>query len=298
MRVETRAGNNGLWADMNKSSHRSNPFRRQPQTRTAAILRLSDTTNHHFLEINYYFVWKVKKHREREKKQCSSNGIPWMESTEIATQVLVCERSSVEIKHFHWDLWWAAGYLYIHLISHLRRRMKAARRQRFREEESDANSTGASHPNSFNKLFTECDSESEYRSVSIVPPSSDWFHLQCDKLEVLKIGTPGVTLAIWFTFSSAGVDGFFLSPARQAARQPHTRSKGRDCYGKRRLKGKECQVTRELTRGNSSAERSATCRRGRSRIYRVYKLNLNLDVPGCFSLYYVVYLQIWCVVWF
>lgn len=194
MRVETRAGNNGLWADMNKSSHRSNPFRRQPQTRTAAILRLSDTTNHPFLEINYYFVWKVnkKKNREREKKQCSSNGIPWMEgggwmrdggmhplphlpifpSTEIASQVLVCEQNSVEVKHFQWDLWWAAGYLYIHLISHLRGQMKAARRQHFQEEESGGNSTGASHPNSLNKLFTERDSESEYGSVSIVPPSS------------------------------------------------------------------------------------------------------------------------------
>lgn len=36
--VETRAGNNGLRADINKSSHRSNPFRRQSQTRIAAIL--------------------------------------------------------------------------------------------------------------------------------------------------------------------------------------------------------------------------------------------------------------------
>lgn len=51
--------------------------------------------------------------------------------------------------------------------------MKAARRQHFQEEEeSDGNSTGASRPNSLNKLFTERDSESEYGSVSIVPPSS------------------------------------------------------------------------------------------------------------------------------
>lgn len=58
---------------MNKSSHRSNPLRRQPQTRTAAILRLSDTTNHPFLEINYYFVWKVKKKKKNTERERKSN---------------------------------------------------------------------------------------------------------------------------------------------------------------------------------------------------------------------------------
>lgn len=85
-------------------------------------------------------------------------------------------------------------------------------------------------PTSLHKLFTERDSESEYRSFSLSLICR--FHLHWDKLKVLKIGKPQETLIIWFTFSSANLGGFSLSPAQQTTRQPHTKGKGRGCYGK------------------------------------------------------------------
>lgn len=50
---------------------------------------------------------------------------------------------SVQIKHFQWGLWWAAGS--VHLISNLRGQMKAAWQQHFQEESDGSSVTGASH---------------------------------------------------------------------------------------------------------------------------------------------------------
>lgn len=194
MRVETRAGNNGLWADMNKSSHRSNPFRRQPQTRTAAILRSSDTTNHHFLEINYYFGWKVKKKQKtythRKKSNVQAMEFPeWKEGMDERWRDAPSSESPSHLRKLQHKFWFVSRAALKSTISSgifdgqqgsctfiLSPTSEDRWRRRdggiFQEEERDGNSTDASHPNSLNKLFTERDSESEYASVSIVPLSS------------------------------------------------------------------------------------------------------------------------------
>lgn len=159
----------------------------------------------------------------------------WMDAHSLPPIYRKCNKSvgfiygSVQVKHFQWELW-------------VGRRVRSFYLQPQSTDEggvtaalvSDANSvTGAAHPTSLNKLFTERESESECRSFSL--SLICWFHLRWDKLEVLQIGKPQEILRIWFTFSSAGLDGFSLSPARQTTRQPHTKSKGRDCYGKIKL---------------------------------------------------------------
>lgn len=97
---------------MNKSSHRSNPFRRQPQTRTAAILRSSDTTNHHFLEINYYFGWKVKKKKtyiHRKKSNVQAMEFPeWKEGMDERWRDAPSSESPSHLRKLQHKFWFVS----------------------------------------------------------------------------------------------------------------------------------------------------------------------------------------------
>lgn len=65
-----------------------------------------------------YFVMELKKKKKKVRKRV------WIPIYRKCNKSVGFIYGSVQIKHFQWELWWAAGS--VHLISNLRGQMKAA----------------------------------------------------------------------------------------------------------------------------------------------------------------------------